>query len=106
MDEIQNKILEKKPYSVPGPNNIPYIILKHLGPNSLTILQKIFNNILSSGNILQDWKAGTIYPIPKTKEWMGDLNITRPITLLNTTRKFFTSILNCRITHLCSKYPI
>src|SRR5271154_4911431 len=79
-NEIQNKISQKKPLSAPGPNNIPYIILKHLGPNCITILQNIFNNILDTGIIPQEWKEGTIYPIPKSKEWMGDLNITRPIT--------------------------
>jgi len=57
----------------------------------------IFNNILNSGTIPNDRKKGIIYPISKTKEWIGDINITCSITLLDTTRKLFMSIINNRL---------
>jgi hypothetical protein len=106
LEEIKKEITKKKPHSAPGPTDIPYIILKNLGTKSLQVLTIIFNNILSTGETPQDWKKGTIYPIPKPKEWMGDINITRPITLLETARKLFMNILNNRLATVFSQNKI
>ena len=62
--------------------------------------------ILSTETIPSDWKRGNIFPIPKTKEWMGDINITRPITLLETTRKIFMNILTNRLAEVLTSHNI
>ena len=38
-----------------------------------------------------------VYPIPKKKEFEGDLTQTRPITLIEHTRKIFTKTLTKRL---------
>ena len=70
------------------------------------MIKLLFNKILATGKIPAEWKEGNIYPIPKPKEWMGDINITRPITLLETTRKVFMSILVNRIANSCTTHQI
>ena len=52
---------------------------------------------MRTGFIPTEWKKGSIYPIPKTKDWENNINITRSITLLETTQKIFTKILNDRL---------
>jgi len=43
------------------------------------------------------WRKASIYPIPKPKPWECKLNNTRPITLLDTTRKAMVRLLNNRL---------
>jgi len=89
IDKLNVSIKNTKNNSAPGHTNIHYLTIKNLGPNSRTLLLQIFNLILITGEIPTDWKEGRIYPIPKSKDWQGDINITRPITLLDTFRKIF-----------------
>ena len=81
----------------PGPSNISYDLLKHLGPLGL----KVLHNITCACFILQDipkaWKRAAIYPIPKPTHWKYNLSNTRPITLLETPRKLMVKILNHRL---------
>ena len=77
-----------------------------MGPKGLNLLNQIYNEILKTGNIPLNWKHGTIYPIPKPKDWMGDINITRPITLLETARKLFMSIINNRLANIFKNHHI
>src|SRR5207249_6421656 len=49
------------------------------------------------------WRLANIYPILKPKPWECRLNNTRPITLLETTRKAFISILNKRLANIFVK---
>src|SRR6185295_16547789 len=58
------------------------------------------------GDILQEWKEATVYPIPKTMEWEYDLNKTRPITLLECARKAFVKILNKRLSKIVEVYKV
>ena len=66
----------------------------------LPIYTRLFNCILDSGIVPEDWTKGTIIPINKHKGNKRDTSNYRPITLLSCLGKVFTSILNNRI----SKY--
>ena len=55
---------------------------------------------LRHNTIPDAWRLANIYPIPKPKPWECRINNTRPITLLETTRKAFVSILNKRLAHI------
>src|SRR5271170_6329477 len=106
IDKLNDSIKNTKNNSAPGHTNIHYLTIKNLGPNSRTLLLQIFNLILITGKILKDWKEGRIYPIPKSKDWQGDINITRPITLLDTSRKIFMKLLNNRLTNALTRFNI
>ena len=47
-----------------------------------------------------------IYSIPKHNTFNGDLNQTRPISLIEHTRKLFTKILTNRLNNIFTQHPI
>ena len=63
-----------------------------------TIFTKLFNIVLNTGIIPNDWIVGIIHPIYKNKGCKKDPNNYRGITILSCFGKLFTSILNSRIT--------
>ena len=46
-------------------------------------LTKAYQQILTSGNMPQEWNDGLIYMIPKSSGQLEELHHWRPITLLN-----------------------
>ena len=76
-----------------GPSGISYEMIKHLGQDMLQALTSLFNRCLSSQHIPKQWKQGRIYPISKKPVFDGDLNNTRPISLIEHTKKLYTKIL-------------
>ena len=67
---------------------------------------KLFNKILDSGEIPEDWLVGLIIPIYKNKGSKEEANNYRGITLLSCLGKLFTSILNDRLTEFCENNAI
>ena len=47
----------------PGPDNIPHLFLKELGPKALKELLEIFNHSFSQADIPQLWRAAPIIPL-------------------------------------------
>ena len=60
------------------------------------IILKLFNNILQSGEVIQDWVIGLIVPIHKEGPKLDTSNY-RGITLISCLGKLFLSILNTRL---------
>jgi hypothetical protein len=105
--EELDKIIKELPYNkVPGPTRIVYEDLKLTGPKYRQHLLKLFNDIITNGMIPLEWKKATIYPIPKPKDWECKLNNTRPITLLETTRKLLIKIITKRLNSFLAKNNI
>lgn len=67
----------------------------------LPLYIKLFNKVLDTGEIPEDWLTGMIIPIYKNKGSKDDTNNYRGITLLSCVGKLFTSILNQRLTDFC-----
>ena len=63
----------------------------------LPLYDKLFNKVLESGQMPNDWLVGLIIPIYKEKGDKKDANNYRGITLLSCLGKLFTSILNTRL---------
>ena len=63
----------------------------------LGIFVSVFNIILNTGFIPEDWTLGIIKPIYKNKGSREDPNNYRGISILSCFSKLFTSILNNRI---------
>jgi hypothetical protein len=64
------------------------------------IIRSLISGIFYHQKIPNDWKLANVYPIPKPKPWGCQLVNTRPITLLETSRKLMVSILNSRLSHI------
>ena len=78
----------------PGPSQLSYDLMKHLGPLALDILHQLTCACFRLSIIPNGWKRAAIYPIPKPTAWQLKLNNTRPITLLESPRKILVKILN------------
>src|SRR6266487_6219492 len=52
------------------------------------------------------WKKTNTILILKPKNWHQNINITRPIVLIETARKIFTKILTNKLEHICRQHDI
>ena len=64
-----------------GPDKIHYQLLKHLPPESLSLLLDIYNYIWRTGDFPQCWSEAIVIPIPKPGKDHSDPNSYRPISL-------------------------
>ena len=81
-------------------------MLKKLGSEAKKALRRFFSLCLDKGTSPPSWKTSTIFPIPKAKDWECDLINTRPIILLETSRKLLTKILTNRLSTICKNHNI
>jgi hypothetical protein len=89
-----------------GPSGISYEMLKHAGPNFIQAITSLFNRCLSTQTIPKQWKEGYIFPISKKPIFDGNLNNTRPISLVEHIKKLYTKLLTNRLNNILSKYEI
>src|SRR3989440_7339371 len=90
----------------PGPSQLSYDLMKHLGPLALDILYRLTCACFRLSIIPNGWKRAAIYPIPKPTAWQLKLNNTRPITLLESPRKILVKILNARLSKIFVEHTI
>ncbi len=65
-----------------GPDNISNLHLKHLGPNGIAFLTKIFNISISTSTIPDIWKKSIIIPLLKPNKPANISDSYRPVSLL------------------------
>jgi hypothetical protein len=82
IQEVEETVMNFSNDKAPGPSKIPYEVFKHMTSKSLTTMVNIFNEVLITGKVPRDWTNSSVVLIPKPKEWEGNLEITRPITLM------------------------
>ena len=97
LEEVTNCILNSKKGKATGPDNVKLEYLSELPTEGLEFLCSLFNKILDSGLVPDDWTIGIILPLFKKKGVAEDPNNYRGITLLSCISKLFTAILNQRI---------
>ena len=87
------KLIRKSPdRSAGGPSGCSYRILKD-SPGE--VLQEIYEQLLAGwkkGNMAKWQKRKLLYPIPKDKHGLTDVKRTRPIMLLEVTRKLWIKL--------------
>ena len=104
--ELERHLAELPNGKTPGPSGLANELLKHLPRRAKRILRGIFSFCFTAGRIPSGWGAGLRCPIPKVKDWNGDLEKTRPITLLECVRKLFFRILDARMRRVMDGHPI
>ena len=72
----------------------------------ISIYTKLFNVVLSTGIVPENWTIGVIKPLYKNKGSSDDPNNYRGITLLSCFGKLFTAILNDRIKLFLENYNL
>ncbi len=73
----------------PGPDGIPYAMMRHLPEDSLSFLLDIYNDMWRDGFIPPTWKEALIIPIPKPgKDHANPLHYL-PIALISSRLVWF-----------------
>ena len=105
-DEVLQTISKLPNGKACGPTGISYEMIKHLSHQCITAITTLFNRCLSQNSVPKLWKHSRIYPIPKNNTFDGNLNLTRPISLIEHIRKIYTKIITNRLNQVFSQYPI
>ncbi|KAJ8709247.1 hypothetical protein PYW07_009073 [Mythimna separata] len=95
VQEVINLI--KNTDSAPGHDNISYSMLRHLPYNAKTVLTSIYNNILLSAFVPEQWKKVKIIPVPKPGIDSGLNSGVRPIALISCLCKVLHTIITRRL---------
>jgi len=95
--ELQKILGRVKNHKAPGPDNIPAEAYKWMDETSLQQLATLFNRIISTGQIPQEWSKATVVEIYKGKGSHTDPEMYRPISLLSTAYKIFARVLQTRL---------
>ena len=105
-DEVYNKefsseelklSLNRAHDTAEGPDRVHYQLLKHLPPESLSLLLDIYNHIWRTGDFPQCWSEATVIPIPKPGKDHSDPNNYRPISLTSCVCKTLERMINDRL---------
>src|SRR6266496_70843 len=92
--------------SAAGNSGIPYPLITHLPSIYIELTLKLFNVILRTGLVPNEWKLSTIIPIPKPHKFGYDMTNVRPIALLDVFRKIYTKILTERLSSILLEHNI
>lgn len=95
--ELTAVIKELKNNSSPGPDGIPYEIIKYFPEETLDYLLKIYNHIWENNTYPNKWKESIVVPILKPNTEKSDPYNYRPISLSNCLSKILQKIINKRL---------
>ncbi|GBP13562.1 LINE-1 retrotransposable element ORF2 protein [Eumeta japonica] len=96
--ETRKAILSQKLDKAPGPDKITNELLRGTVKELVPILTKIFNGILRSGQVPEQWETSHIILIHK-KGQKDDIGNYRPISLMSNIYKIFFKIILNRISN-------
>uniref|UniRef100_A0A803SUG8 Reverse transcriptase domain-containing protein n=1 Tax=Anolis carolinensis TaxID=28377 RepID=A0A803SUG8_ANOCA len=91
--EIKRAIDKMEGNKAPGPDGLSGIYYKVFAEETIPYLKKIMNQILENQKIPDSWRNATITMIPKEGQDLKNVKNYRPISLLNSDYKIFTTIL-------------
>uniref|UniRef100_A0A803JQ02 Reverse transcriptase domain-containing protein n=1 Tax=Xenopus tropicalis TaxID=8364 RepID=A0A803JQ02_XENTR len=97
IEEITQAIKQLKLGKSPGPDSFTNIYYKTYQATLLPHLQKLFQNIMDTGKIHQEFLQAHISTIPKPGKSQDQCQNYRPIALLNTDLKIYSKILALRL---------
>src|SRR5260363_190334 len=106
IDEVINTINQFANNKTCGSLGISYEMLKHCGIQTITAITALLNRCITLQQIPKQWKDGRIFPISKKSKFDGNLNNTRPISLIEHIKKLYTKILTNRLNYIFLFYNI
>ena len=88
-EEVRKAMSKMKNGKSVGPDGIPAEAWKALGEEGLDFLWRLFNNILESGKMPDEWRKSTLIPIYKNKGDVQECGNYRGIKLISHTMKIW-----------------
>ena len=104
-EEVRQSIAHLHANKSPGPDGLPAEFFKCTMEFTVPYLTTVFNSILTTGNIPDDWGKSIICPLHK-KGSVYDPNNFRGISLIDTVCKIFTNILVKRLDKWTEKFNV
>ncbi|KAK3526616.1 hypothetical protein QTP70_030755 [Hemibagrus guttatus] len=96
-DEVRKALKRMKSGKAVGPDDIPVEVWKCLGEAAVEFLTSLFNSILESEKIPEEWKRSVLVPIFKNKGDVQSCSNYRGIKLMSHTMKLWERVVEARL---------
>ncbi|KAK3517285.1 hypothetical protein QTP70_002580 [Hemibagrus guttatus] len=96
-DEVRNALKRMKSGKAVGPDDIPVEVWKCLGEAAVEFLTSLFNRVLESERMPEQWRRSVLVPIFKNKGDMQSCSNYRGIKLMSHTMKLWERVVEARL---------
>ncbi|KAK3541781.1 hypothetical protein QTP86_005445 [Hemibagrus guttatus] len=96
-DEVRKALKRMKSGKAVGPDDIPVEVWKCLGEAAVEFLTSLFNRVLGSERMPEEWRRSVLVPIFKNKGDVQSCSNYRGIKLMSHTMKLWERVVEARI---------
>ncbi|KAK3511784.1 hypothetical protein QTP70_021803, partial [Hemibagrus guttatus] len=96
-DEVRKALKRMKSGKAVGPDDIPVEVWKCLGEAAVEFLTSLFNRVLESERMPEEWRRSVLVPIFKNKGDMQSCSNYRGIKLTSHTMKLWERVVEARV---------
>ncbi|KAK3537905.1 hypothetical protein QTP70_024567 [Hemibagrus guttatus] len=96
-DEVRKALKRMKSGKAVGPDDIPVEVWKCLGEAAVEFLTSLFNRVLESGRMPEEWRRSVLVPIFKNKGDVQSCSNYRGIKLMSHTMKLWERVMEARL---------
>ncbi|KAK3526810.1 hypothetical protein QTP70_033548 [Hemibagrus guttatus] len=96
-DEVRKALMRMKSGKAVGPDDIPVEVWKCLGEAAVEFLNSLFNRVLESERMPEEWRRSVLVPIFKNKGDVQSCSNYRGIKLMSHTMKLWERVVEARL---------
>ncbi|KAK3513802.1 hypothetical protein QTP70_028880 [Hemibagrus guttatus] len=96
-DEVRKALKRMKSGKAVGPDDIPVVVWKYLGEAAVEFLTSLFNRVLESEKMPEEWRRSVLVPIFKNKGDVQSCSNYRGIKLMSHTMKLWERVVEARL---------
>ncbi|KAK3562277.1 hypothetical protein QTP86_033344 [Hemibagrus guttatus] len=96
-DEVRKALKRMKSGKAVGPDDIPVEVWKCLGEAAVEVLASLFNRVLESERMPEEWRRSVLVPIFKNKGDVQSCSNYRGIKLMSHTMKVWERVVEARL---------
>ncbi|KAK3556562.1 hypothetical protein QTP70_009536 [Hemibagrus guttatus] len=96
-DEVRKALKRMKSGKAVGPDDIPVEVWKYLGEAAVEFLTSLFNRVLESERMPEEWRRSVLVPIFKNKGDVQSCSNYRGIKLMSHTMKLWERVVEARL---------
>ncbi|KAK3526991.1 hypothetical protein QTP86_006131 [Hemibagrus guttatus] len=107
-DEVRKALKRMKSGKAVGPDDIPVEVWKCLGEAAVEFLASLFNRVLESERMPEEWRRSVLVPIFKNKGDVQSCSNYRGIKLMSHTMKVWERVVEARlrkVVEICEQQP-
>ena len=106
MEDLKKALKRFKSGKAAGPSGVTYDLLKALDDTNLGPILQLMQECLEDREIPRELNRSMIRALPKTENGLADMNLTRPIALMEALGKLFERILFDRIVNILGEHDM